>query len=72
MTNVKLLSVVALTRDIPEHGLVRGQVGTVGEVLKSGVFEVDFSDDTGRTYASLPVRSEDLVPLHRNSMRKSA
>jgi len=30
---VKLLDVVALTDDLPEHELKRGQVGTVVEVL---------------------------------------
>jgi hypothetical protein len=27
--HIKLLDVVALTEDIPEHGLFRGQIGTV-------------------------------------------
>jgi hypothetical protein len=30
---IKLLDVVALTTDIPERGLVRGQVGTVVSVV---------------------------------------
>ena len=42
MTDIELLSVVALTRDFPGRGLVRGQVGTVVETLAPGVFEVDF------------------------------
>lgn len=32
---IKLLDVVALTVDLPEHNLWRGQVGTVVEVLKT-------------------------------------
>ncbi|RPI44671.1 MAG: DUF4926 domain-containing protein, partial [Betaproteobacteria bacterium] len=28
---MRLLDVVALTEDLPEHGLARGQVGTVVE-----------------------------------------
>ena len=40
---IKLLDVVALTVDVPEHNLSRGQVGTVVEVLKNG-YEVEFSD----------------------------
>lgn len=52
---LRSLDVVALVDDMPEHGLVRGQVGTVVELLANGVFEVEFSDDEGRTYASEPV-----------------
>ena len=41
----KLLDVVALISDLPERGLVRGQVGTVVELLDDDVLEVEFSDD---------------------------
>jgi hypothetical protein len=52
MNEIELLSTVALMEDVPETGLRRGQVGTV-EVLSAGVYEVEFSDDAGRTYANL-------------------
>jgi len=61
---MKLLDVVALTDDLPDHGLMRGQVGTAVEVLGRNVFEVEFSDDEGRTYASLSLRAEQLMLLH--------
>jgi len=61
---IQLLDVVALTADLPEKGLHRGQVGTVVEVLSPGVFEVEFSDDQGRTYAQLAVRDSQLLVLH--------
>ena len=66
MTNeIKLLDVVALTVDVPEHNLARGQVGTVVEVLKNGTaFEVEFSDRNGRTYQSLGLRPDQLMVLH--------
>jgi hypothetical protein len=64
MNNViQLLDVVALTEDLPEHGLVRGQVGTVVESLAPDVFEVEFSDNDGRTYASLALRADQLLVL---------
>ena len=63
-TPIKLLDVVALTEDIPERALSRGQVGTIVESLAPDVFEVEFSDDEGRTYASLALRSEQLMVLH--------
>lgn len=61
---MRLLDVVALTEDVPERGLRRGQVGTVVESLGPGVYEVEFSDDSGRTYAMLALREEQLMALH--------
>jgi hypothetical protein len=64
MGELELLSVVALLQDIAESALRRGQVGTVVERLASGVYEVEFSDDEGRSYASLPLRTDQLLELH--------
>lgn len=62
---IKLLDVVALTAEVPEHKLSRGQVGTVVEVLKNGTaYEVEFSDRNGRTYQSLGLRPDQLMVLH--------
>ncbi|HEY9603072.1 MAG TPA: DUF4926 domain-containing protein [Allocoleopsis sp.] len=62
---VKLLDVVALTVNLPEFNLWRGQVGTVVEILADGkAFEVKFSDRTGRTYESLGLRPEQIMVLH--------
>jgi len=61
---VKLLDVVALTEDLPERKLERGQVGTVVEVLAPDVYEVEFADNDGRTYAELAVKEEQLLVLH--------
>ena len=61
---IKLLDVVVLTVDLPDHKLQRGQVGTVVEVLAPNVYEVEFSDDEGQTYAMLALRAEQLTILH--------
>ena len=62
---VKLLDVVALTVDLPQFNLWRGQVGTVVETLANGTaFEVEFSDRNGRTYESLGLRPEQIMVLH--------
>lgn len=61
---VKLLDVVALTVDLPQHNLWRGQVGTVVETLANGsAFEVEFSDRSGRTYESLGLRPDQIMVL---------
>ncbi|MBX3330858.1 MAG: DUF4926 domain-containing protein [Nitrospira sp.] len=61
---IRVLDVVALTKDIPDRGLLRGQVGTVVESLDQGVFEVEFVDNVGKTYAMLPLKSSQLLVLH--------
>lgn len=62
---IELLDVVALTVDLPEYNLSRGQVGTVVEILADGAaFEVEFSDRTGRTYESLGLRPEQIMVLY--------
>ncbi|MHB8500478.1 MAG: DUF4926 domain-containing protein [Candidatus Acidiferrales bacterium] len=62
----KLLDVVALLEDIPANDLVRGQVGTIVEILAQGVYEVEFSDDNGHSYATLALPSNQLLVLHHN------
>jgi hypothetical protein len=57
MRELELLSVVALLKDTTDRSVRRGQVGTIGERLARGVYEVEFSDDDGWTYASLPLRA---------------
>jgi len=72
MRELELLSVVALLEDVADHGLQRGQVGTVIERLAPGVYEVEFSDDEGRTYASLSLRLEQLLQLHHEPSHQAA
>jgi hypothetical protein len=64
MKPIELLDVVALTEDLPERALLRGQVGTVVESLAPQVYEVEFCDDEGRAYASLALRADQLMVLH--------
>jgi hypothetical protein len=72
MAGIKLHSVVALIEDLPQEGLVRGQVGTVVETWAPGVYEVEFSDDNGRTYAMVALRAEQLMQLHHEPVREAA
>ena len=58
-----LLRAVALLRDLPEHGLVRGQVGTIVEALDDATLLVEFSDDDGRAYAIVPCPRDALLVL---------
>jgi hypothetical protein len=72
MAEIEMFAVVALLEDVPEKGLLRGQVGTVVESLAPGVYEVEFSDDSGQTYASLALRSDQLMRLHHEPSHQAA
>ncbi len=72
MAQIEMLAVVALLQDVPEHGLVRGQVGTVVEDLAPGVYEVEFCDDNGRTYAVASLRGDELIRLHHQPVDQAA
>ncbi len=66
---IKLLDVVALTTDLPEYNLRRGQVGTVVDVLADGqAYEVEFSDRAGHTYESLGLCPDQLLVLRYESV----
>jgi hypothetical protein len=69
MAGIRVLDVVAVTADLPDGSVVRGQVGTVVEALGPGVFEVEFSDDQGSTYAELAVREDQLMVLRYEPSR---
>ena len=72
MTGIEIHSAVALLEDLPEDGLVRGQVGTVVENWASGVYEVEFSDDNGRPYAMVALKAEQLMRLHHEPVHQAA
>lgn len=72
MPEMELLAVVAVLRDIPEHRLVRGQVGTIVEQLAPDVHLVEFSDEDGRTYALAELTSEELIRLHHRPLERVA
>jgi len=61
---IELLDTVALLEDLPERDLKKGEVGTVVEILAPDVFEIEFSDNEGQTYAMFALRENQIVALH--------
>lgn len=61
---MKTFDVIALTNDVPEKHLRRGQVGTIVEILAPGVVEVEFCDLEGVTYAMCAIPESNLMVLH--------
>ncbi len=71
---MKLFDKVALIEDMPTLKLYRGQVGTIVEVYEPDVFEVEFCDLKGRTYALETLPASQLMLLRHELFeeRKSA
>ena len=58
---IKLLDVVELTQDVPEHNLKRGYIGTVVEILANGkAYEVEFSNAYGQMSKCLSFLASQL------------
>lgn len=58
------LDVVALLKEMPHQNLLRGQIGTVVEKYTETDFEVEFSDNGGKTIAILLLNTVDVMLLH--------
>ena len=71
---MKLFDTVALIEDMPTLKLYRGQVGTIVEVYEPDVFEVEFCDLKGQTYALETLQASQLMLLRHELFeeRKSA
>jgi hypothetical protein len=61
---IRELALVVLARDIQEHGLKQGDVGTVVHCYRdASVFEVEFVSAEGKTIAVLTLTSADVRPM---------
>ena len=67
---IKLLDVVALAQDVPEHNLKRGDIGTVVEILSNGeAYEVEFSPVYGQMFKCLGFPASQLRVLPHDQMK---
>jgi hypothetical protein len=66
---IKELDVIALTRDVPEHGLVAGDVGAVVMVYNDGeAFEVEFVALDGKTIAIVTLDADAVRPIREREI----
>lgn len=56
----KELETVVLNRDLPEHGLRKGDLGAVVHVYEPDGLEVEFVSASGKTEALVTVREDDV------------
>jgi len=54
------LDTVVLTRDVPDAGLRRGDLGAIVEVYGPNAFEVEFVAASGRTQALVTLTAHDI------------
>lgn len=61
---IKELDTVALTRDLPENGLVAGDLGAIVTVYEEGLaYEVEFVALDGKTLALLTLPADAVRPI---------
>jgi hypothetical protein len=65
---IRELDTVVLTRDVPEHGLLAGDLGVVVHAHSATAFEVEFVTADGRTVALLTLTASDVRPRGTNEI----
>jgi hypothetical protein len=65
---VQELEVVVLARDLPEHQLKAGDVGTVVGIYPGGKIDVEFVKPSGQTQALLPLTMEDVRKISQDDV----
>jgi hypothetical protein len=59
----RILDTIVLDRDLPDHGLRKGDLGAVVEVYEPDGLEVEFVTASGRTAALLTLNARDVRPV---------
>ncbi len=59
----QLLDTIVLDRDLPEHGLRKGDLGAVVEIYEPDGLEVEFVTASGRMAALLTLNVRDVRPV---------
>ena len=57
---IAVLDTIVLTKDIPDHGLRKGDLGAVVEMYEPDGLEVEFVTGSGRTRALVTLRVPDV------------
>ena len=65
---IRELDMVALTRDIEDHGLKQDDIGAVVHKYGKDGFEVEFVTAEGRTIAVLTLRKDDVRALREREI----
>lgn len=63
-----LLDTVVLDRDLPQHGLRRGDLGAVVEIYEPDGLDVEFVLASGQTQALVELTTHDVRPTRARDM----
>jgi len=64
----RTLDTVVLKKDLPKHGLRKGDLGAVVHVYEPDGLEVEFVTASGRTEALVTLRVRDVRPVSDNDL----
>jgi len=64
----KVLDTVVLDRNLPEHGLRRGDLGAVVQVYEPDGLEVEFVTASGKTQALVTLNIRDVRPVQDSDL----
>jgi len=64
----KLLEVVVLDRDLPDHGLRKDDLGTVVELYAPDQVEVEFVNAAGHTEALVTLGTDAIRPVSNHDL----
>lgn len=65
---IRALDIVVLDRDLPEQGLIRGDLGAVVHVYAPDGLEVEFVSAMGRTAAVVTLREGDVRQVRESDI----
>ena len=66
---IKELETIVLSRDLPEYGLNRGDIGAVVHCYAEGkAYEVEFVTGEGKTIAVVTLEAKDVRPMYANEI----
>jgi Domain of unknown function (DUF4926) len=66
--SIKELDTVAMTVDVPERGLKRGDLGAVVQVYSPDAIEVEFVTVTGHPQALVTLATNQVRPVGRKDI----
>ena len=65
---IKLLDTVVLEKNLPDHGLRRGDIGAVVELYDPDGLEVEFVAGSGKTQALVTLKTNDVRSIADNEI----
>jgi hypothetical protein len=64
----KTLDTIVLKKDLPQHGLRRGDLGAIVYLQDADAMEVEFVTASGKTQALVTLSSRDVRSVHDSDL----